>query len=153
MVTACQVKPPSITKDMLDAIVEQLRQQVGKKLAVEYYPEQPSKYRLNHADGALLVNYGKSNYSNRQDVGLVNKERTPSFTVTIVSRNLHDRLGAVRLVDWVVAMLSGFTPTHCDVPLAPIRDYFIKHQSGIWYYGVDFDTQTAHVQTLKMKEI
>ncbi len=143
----------SLTKQVLDSIVKQLSYHVGEQLAVEFYPEKPANYRLNHANGALLINYAKSKYGNRQDVGLVTKERDMTFTVTIVSRNLHDKYGAVPLVDWVIAMLSGFTASHCDKPFAPIDDYFVQHQSGLWFYAVDIGTQLVHVQTNCINEI
>ncbi len=143
----------SLTKQVLDSIVEQLSYHVGEQLAVEFYPEQPTNYRLNHANGALLVNYGKSDYGRREDVRAVIKERTSVFTITVISRNLHDKYGAVPLVDWVIAMLSGFTASHCDKPFAPIDDYFVQHQSGLWFYAVDISTQAVHVQTKQIHEI
>lgn len=52
----------SLTKLVIDDMVTKLKEQVGNTLAVEYYPEKPASYRLNHANGALLVNYARSNY-------------------------------------------------------------------------------------------
>ncbi|ERL56140.1 Gp37 family protein [Psychrobacter aquaticus] len=142
----------SLTTTLSQSIVDQLSDTVGNELAVEFYPEKPANYRLNHANGALLVNYGKSNYPKHNDTYAVVRPRTMMLTITIVSRGLYDRYGAVPLVDWVLAMLSGFTPTHCDQPLSPVRDYFIQHQSGLWYYGVDFETEAVLVQTLPINE-
>ena len=143
----------SQTKEITQSIVDQMAGIVGTDLAVEFYPEKPSTYRLNHANGALLVNYAKSNYPKHDDTAAVIKPRQMGFTVTIISRGLHDRYGAVPLVDWVLAMLSGFRPEHTDKRLAPVRDYFIQHQSGLWYYGVDFDVQAVHVQSLHTNDI
>lgn len=143
----------SQTKDITESIVDQMAGIVGTDLAVEFYPEKPSTYRLNHANGALLVNYAKSNYPKHDDTAAVIKPRQMGFTVTIISRGLHDRYGAVPLVDWVLAMLSGFRPDHSDKRLAPVRDYFIRHASGLWYYGVDFDVESVHVQSLRPREI
>lgn len=143
----------SQTKAITQSIVDQLKSIVGTDLVAEFYPEKPSNYRLNHANGALLVNYAKSNYPKHNDTHAVIKPREMGFTVTIVSRGLHDRYGAVPLVDWVLAMLSGFRPEHTDKTLAPVRDYFIQHQAGLWYYGVDFDVESVHVQSLRPREI
>lgn len=140
----------SLTVDTAQAIVDKLKEQVGKQLAVEFYPEKPANYRLNHANGALLVSYAKSSYPRHDDFGAIAKPRRMTFSVTIVSRHLYDRFGAVPLVDWVLAMLSGFTPPHADKPLAPTKDYFIRHEAGLWFYGVDFDTECVHVQTLQV---
>lgn len=138
----------SLTKSITESIVDQLKIEVGTDLVAEFYPEKPTSYRLNHANGALLVNYAKSNYPKHNDTHAVIKPRQMGFTVTIVSRGLHNRYGAVPLVDWVLAMLSGFRPEHTDKTLAPVRDYFIQHTSGLWYYGVDFDVEAVHVQSL-----
>ena len=143
----------SQTKSITQSIVDQLASMVGTDLAVEFYPEKPASYRLNHANGALLVNYAKSNYPKHDDTAAIIKPRQMGFTVTIISRGLHDRYGAVPLVDWVLAMLSGYRPEHTDKTLAPVRDYFIQHQSGLWYYGVDFDVEAVHVQALPINEI
>lgn len=143
----------SQTKSITQSIVDQLADVVGNDLAVEFYPEKPSSYRLNHANGALLVNYAKSNYPKHNDTYAVAMPREMGFTVTIISRGLHDRYGAVPLVDWVLAMLSGYRPEHTDKTLAPARDYFIQHVSGLWYYGVDFNVESVHVQSLAVKEV
>lgn len=143
----------SQTKSITQSIVDQLASMVGTDLTVEFYPEKPASYRLNHANGALLVNYAKSNYPKHDDTAAIIKPRQMGFTVTIISRGLHDRYGAVPLVDWVLAMLSGYRPEHTDKTLAPVRDYFIQHQSGLWYYGVDFDVEAVHVQSLHTNEI
>lgn len=143
----------SQTKSITQSIVEQLASMVGHDVAVEFYPEKPANYRLNHANGALLVNYAKSGYPKHNDTFAVAKPRQMGFTVTIISRGLHDRYGAVPLVDWVLSMLSGFRPEHTDKALAPVRDYFIQHTSGLWYYGVDFEVEAVHVQSLPVREI
>ena len=143
----------SQTKAITQSIVDQMASIVGTDLTVEFYPEKPANYRLNHANGALLVNYAKSNYPKHDDTAAIIKPRQMGFTVTIISRGLHDRYGAVPLVDWVLAMLSGYRPEHTDKTLAPVRDYFIQHQSGLWYYGVDFDVEAVHVQSLPVNEI
>lgn len=143
----------SQTVDITQSIVDQMAGIVGTDLAVEFYPEKPANYRLNHANGALLVNYAKSSYPKHNDTDAVIMPRQMGFTVTIISRGLHDRFGAVPLVDWVLAMLSGFRPAHTNKRLAPVRDYFIQHTSGLWYYGVDFEVKSVHVQNLAVNEI
>ncbi len=138
----------SLTTTITQAIVDKLTQAVGHDLAVAFYPEKPSSYRLNHANGALLVSYGRPNYPKHDDTFAVVCPRELVFSITIVSRGLYDRFGAVPLVDWVLELLSGFMPTHATKPLAPIKDYFETHESGLWFYTVTFVTQTSHVQTL-----
>ncbi|MFB2538813.1 Gp37 family protein [Acinetobacter sp. c3-l95] len=143
----------SLTEQVSSAIVEQLKLQVENELAVEYYPEKPDSYRLNHANGALLVSYGQSSYPKHDDTFAVLRPRVATFSITIVSRQLYSRYGAVPLVDWVLAMLSGFTPPHCTKPLAPIKDGFDSQVAGLWLYNVEFSTEYMLVQSLTPSEI
>ena len=41
---------------VLDAVLTRLREKLPQ-LQVEYFPEKPAEYRLNHPVGALLVSY------------------------------------------------------------------------------------------------
>ena len=143
----------SITKAISDSILEQLKAEFGNELAVEFYPEKPEGYRLNHPNGALLLQYGKSNYPKHNDSDAVVQPREMTFKVIIVSRYLHERWGAVLIVDWVCAALQGFTPAHCDRPLAVVSDYFISHGSGLWLYGIDVATSSERVQALDVADI
>lgn len=143
----------SITKDISDSILEQLKAEFGHELAVEFYPEKPTSYRLNHVNGALLLQYGKSNYPKHNDSYAVVQPREMTFKVIIVSRHLHERYGAVLIVDWVCDALQGFTPTHCDRPLSVVSDYFISHGAGLWLYGIDVATSSERVQALDVADI
>lgn len=143
----------SLTKLVIDDMVTKLKEQVGNTLAVEYYPEKPASYRLNHANGALLVNYARSNYPKHDDIQAIIRPREQVYTVTIVARNLHDRYGAVPIVDWVLAMLSGHTPVNATKPLFPVKDFFDSHEAGLWLYGVDFATELVLVQSLPVTDI
>ncbi len=142
-----------MTEQMIESIICKIREHVGEDMAVEYYPDKPSNYRLNHAHGAFLVNYGKSNYSPNEDIYLVQNERDMTITVSIVVRKLWGKLGAVANVDWLRSILSGFIPEHCTIPMKPVRDYFEAHHAGLWYYGFDFSVQSVNVQTNCINEI
>ena len=143
----------SITKAISDSILEQLKVEFGHELAVEFYPEKPEGYRLNHTNGALLLQYGKSNYPKHDDSSAVVQPREMTFKVIIVSRHLHERCGAVPIVDWVCDALQGFTPAHCDRPLSVLSDYFISHGAGLWLYGIDVSTNSERVQALDVPDI
>ncbi len=43
---------------VLDAVLARLREKLPQ-LQVEYFPEKPSEYRLNHSVGALLLSYAQ----------------------------------------------------------------------------------------------
>ncbi|EKY7025774.1 hypothetical protein QFI32_005337, partial [Escherichia coli] len=46
---------------VLDAVLARLREKLPQ-LQVEYFPEKPAEYRLNHPAGALLVSYAGSRF-------------------------------------------------------------------------------------------
>ncbi|HAU8965466.1 TPA: hypothetical protein JEW93_003648, partial [Escherichia coli] len=55
---------------VLDAVLARLREKLPQ-LQVEYFPEKPSEYRLNHSVGALLLSYAGSRFDRPDDTGAV----------------------------------------------------------------------------------
>lgn len=114
-------------------------------LAVEYFPEKPDDYRLNHPHGALLLSYGGSKYAPSADTAIVTQEEAISFAVTVVMRRLNGRDGAVDVADQVGRALLGFHPVDCaQVWLSAAR--FLGQQAGLWQYQVEGTTLTWVVE-------
>lgn len=55
---------------VLDAVLARLREKLPQ-LQVEYFPEKPAEYRLNHPVGALLLSYAGSRFDRPDDTGAV----------------------------------------------------------------------------------
>ena len=53
---------------VLDAVLARLREKLPQ-LQVEYFPEKPAEYRLNHPVGALLLSYAGSRFDRPDDTG------------------------------------------------------------------------------------
>ena len=62
---------------VLDAVLTRLREKLPQ-LQVEYFPEKPAEYRLNHPVGALLVSYAGSRFDKPNDIGAVLRLRLSS---------------------------------------------------------------------------
>ncbi len=85
---------------VLDAVLARLREKLPQ-LQVEYFPEKPAEYRLNHPVGALLLSYAGSRFDRPDDTGAVIQSQTIQLCVTVVFRQLNGK-GAIN-----VRMLSA----------------------------------------------
>lgn len=66
---------------VLDAVLARLREKLPQ-LQVEYFPEKPAEYRLNHPVGALLLSYAGSRFDRPDDTGAVIQSQTIQLCVT-----------------------------------------------------------------------
>ncbi|MEG2663559.1 MAG: Gp37 family protein [Hafnia sp.] len=133
------------TQPILITVVERLAQKLPG-LHVDFFPDAPDKFRLNHDTGAVLVSYGKSIYGKVQDIGAVVQSQTLRFTATIVLRQLNGNGGAVDVLDYVRRALGGWTPPDCRRPIWLIDDVFLGQNDGLWQYALNFATETYFVQ-------
>lgn len=97
---------------VLDAVLTRLREKLPQ-LQVEYFPEKPAEYRLNHPVGALLVSYAGSRFDKPNDIGAVLQTQTIQLCVTVVFRQLNGKRGAIDVLDAVRRILGGYTPPNC----------------------------------------
>jgi hypothetical protein len=132
------------TLEIITAIGDRLRkQQPG--LAIEFFPEKPSEYRLNHPRGALLVSYAGSRFGEVSDTGFVAQRREVRVTITVVMRQLNGKGGAVDAVDAVRATLFCWRPPDCQ-RLQLVDERFLGEAAGLWQYAVDFACEALIVK-------
>lgn len=131
---------------IMDSLIDHLKQHFNPDVAVAYYPEKPESYRLNHPNGAVLLSYASANYPKYNDINAVIQPRELGFNLSIVNRQLYGRTGAIEVLDKLINVVAGFSPVHCDKPLRPVKDYFVRHEAGLWFYGLDVATETVQVQ-------
>ncbi|RAS18935.1 Gp37 protein [Microvirgula sp. AG722] len=132
------------TLEIIDAVVGCLRTRLPA-LAVEYFPERPVDYRLNHPKGALLVSYLGSQFGDTVDTQYIAQPRTVKLSVTVVLRQLNGRGGAVDVLDLVRRALVGFRPPDCR-KLKAVSEKFLGESAGIWQYAVDVASQAMLVE-------
>ncbi|WP_369951985.1 Gp37 family protein [Ralstonia syzygii] len=132
------------TLEIIDALVQRLKAKLPQ-LAVEYFPDKPADYRLNHPRGALLVSYLGSQFDKTVDVTYIAQPRTVKLSVTVILRQLHGRGGAVDVVDDVRRALIGWKPPDCRKVWA-VSDKFLGETAGLWQYAVDLATQSMLVE-------
>lgn len=132
------------TLQIIDAVVERLRAKLPA-LAVEYFPEQPADYRLNHPRGALLVSYAGSQFGDTVDTAVIAQPRTVKLSITVVLRQLNGRGGAVDVLDLVRLTLVGFRPPDCRKARV-VSEKFLGESAGLWQYAVDFSAEAMQVE-------
>ncbi|MDO5940638.1 Gp37 family protein [Burkholderia cepacia] len=132
------------TLQIIDALVQRLKVKLPQ-LAVEYFPDKPAEYRLNHPKGALLVSYLGSKFDPTVDVTYIAQPRTVKLSVTVILRQLHGRGGAVDVVDDVRRALIGWRPPDCRKVWA-VSDKFLGETAGLWQYAVDLASESMLVE-------
>ena len=130
---------------VLDAVLTRLREKLPQ-LQVEYFPEKPSEYRLNHPVGALLVSYAGSRFDKPNDIGAVLQTQTIQLCVTVVFRQLNGKRGAIDVLDAVRRILGGYTPPNCRRRIWLTREVFIGEVKGLWQYALDFATESVFIE-------
>lgn len=132
------------TLQIIDAVVARLKAKLPQ-LAVEYFPDRPAEYRLNHPKGALLVSYPGSQFGDTVDVTYIAQPRTVKLSVTVLLRQLNGKGGAVDVVDDVRRALVGWRPPDCRKVWA-VSEKFLGESAGIWQYAVDVASQAMLVE-------
>lgn len=130
---------------VIDAVVARLKETLPG-LSVEYFPEKPAEYRLNHPVGALLVSYAGSRFDKPDDIGAVIQPQTLQLCVTVVFRQLNGKRGAIDVLDILRRILGGYTPPHCRRRIWLTREVFIGEVNGLWQYALDFATESVFVE-------
>ncbi|WP_440217248.1 Gp37 family protein [Chromobacterium piscinae] len=132
------------TVEIIDALVARLQARLPG-LLVEYFPERPAEYRLNHPAGALLVSYLGSQFAAPVDAGIVAQPRTLKLSVTVVLRQLNGRTGAVAVLDDVRRALVGYRLPDCRA-LQAAGERFLGQNSNLWQYATDFTALAMQVE-------
>ena len=130
---------------IIDALVGRLRA-AFPDMAVEYFPDKPDEYRLNHPKGALLVSYLGAKYSEPVDTTVVVQDATIKFTVTVMLRQLNGNDGAIAVLTRVRLALLGFKPPDCRRKVWAVAENFLGDTAGIWQYAFDVATEAVAVE-------
>lgn len=132
------------TLEIIEAAAAQLKAKIPA-LAVEYFPENPREYRLNHPRGALLLSYAGSRYAPPVATTYVMQPRELKITVTVVMRQLNGRGGAIDAVDAVRMSLLGHRLPDCK-PLRAVSDAYLGEVAGLWQYAMDFACESVALE-------
>lgn len=135
----------AITPTIIDALVARLKAAFAD-LAVEYFPDKPSEYRLNHPKGALLVSYLGAKYHEPIDTTAIVQPSTDKLSITVTLRQLNGKDGAVAVLTRLRSAVIGYKPPNCRRKIWAIGEQFLGENAGIWQYAMDVATETIVVE-------
>ncbi|MCP4259089.1 MAG: hypothetical protein GY774_16510 [Planctomycetes bacterium] len=124
-----------------NAIIAELEAQITTA-KVEGYPDDPLNYNLKHPNGALLVQYQGSSYTEPVSY-VVEQKQKALFDIFIITKNLRTHTGAYAYLESVKTILTGFEITGL-ARLYPVQEQFLSDVNGIWRYGITFALNTTH---------
>ena len=135
----------AVTLTIIDAVVARLKA-AFPDLAVEYFPDKPAEYRLNHPKGALLVSYLGAKYDEPIDTSAVVQPAVIKFAITATLRQLNGKEGAVAVLTRLRSALIGYKPPNCRRKVWAIGEQFLGESAGIWQYALDVATEAIVVE-------
>lgn len=135
----------AVSLTILDAVLARLKQHFPDR-AVEYFPDVPGSYRLNHVAGALLLQYSGTSYTGPIDTALVVQPGTVTLTCAVVTRQLNGRDGSVATLERVRRALVGFKPPNCRRKCWITAEKFVSGDDGLWIYALDCCTEAVVVE-------
>lgn len=121
-------------------------------VVVELFPEQPDKYRLNHANGAVLIAYHGSDYGESKATDIAHQQRVIQWRLTVITRSQHNDFGALAVLDAIRLSLLGYCPPHCD-KLYLDSEQFDGEASGLWQYGVSLYCHSQAVEQVTQQNL
>lgn len=126
-------------KDIENAVVAKLQADITD-LAVEPFPENVKDYKLLHPNGAVLVSYEGSNYTNPR---LEQQARMIEIDVIVIVRNLRSHLGAYETLDRVRYSLTNDLNIE-NMKLYPLTEKFLFVEDDKWHYEMRFMLPTVY---------
>jgi hypothetical protein len=131
---------PSQTEAIELEILRILRNSITDYV-VELFPNDPSIYVLTHPNGAILIHYFGSPFSEPGDIGAYGQTRELSYQITVIGRNLRNNLGIQKQMEAVRNALTGHIPYGCDEGLFQTDESFMAEYAGEWHYAMWFKTK------------
>ena len=135
----------AVTLTIIDAVVARLKA-AFPDLAVEYFPDKPAEYRLNHPKGALLVSYLGAKYFDPIDTSAIVQPAVVKFAITATLRQLNGKDGAVAVLTRLRSALIGYKPPNCRRKVWAVGEQFLGESAGIWQYALDVATEAIVVE-------
>lgn len=131
-------------------ILEDIRQLFAENLPewdVELFPNQPDTYHLSHINGAVLISYLASKFEKPRATQAVTQVRHVQIALTVLTRDLHNDVGALDLLDQLRLLIVGFRPENCGE--CWLVDEFFNgsdEETGIWQYQLIVQCETQQIE-------
>lgn len=132
------------TQPILDDVLAHLQSRLPD-YSVELFPDDVASYFLSHPNGAVLISYQSSEFSESQDVFFVNQKRNIRLALTMISRSQWGDFGALELCDLVREAVVGFQAINCK-KASILDEQFLTEIGGLWQYEILVNLPTENVQ-------
>ncbi len=132
------------TQPILDSVLGHLITRLPD-VSVELFPDDVVNYFLSHPNGAVLISYQSSSFSESQDVFFVNQKRNIQLALTIIGRSQWNDFGALDTLDQVREALAGFEALNCNKATV-VSEQFLDEVSGLWQYQMIVNLPTQNIQ-------
>ncbi|MEX1120860.1 MAG: Gp37 family protein [Balneolales bacterium] len=106
-------------------------------LEVDHYPDDPAKYQLKHAKGAVLITMVDRKFKPGQATDGTGQVNEPVFQVTYVTRSLISKKQNPGAYDLLDTGRDALTKLEFDLSNASItREFFIDIKpGGVWMFA------------------
>jgi len=104
--------------------------------AVEALPDNPDSFALANQRGAVLVVNKGSRYEAPKSTDRPIQDRTLTYELTVLVRNLRRHDGAYEVIDALAAGLAGWRPQGAMSGTRLARDGFVNRDAGVWEWNV-----------------
>lgn len=142
----------SATQPILNALEMHLKDALPE-WEVALFPNNPDTYHLAHINGAVLISYLASKFDKPRPTQAVTQTRHVQIALTVLTRDLHDDVGALDLLDQLRLLVVGFRPPNCGE--CWLVDEFFNgsdEETGIWQYQLIVQCETVQVQQCQAVE-
>ncbi len=139
------------TQPILDSVLEHLTTRFPD-VSVELFPDNVADYFLTHANGAVLISYQSSRFSDSQDVFWVNQKRDIQLALTIISRSQWGDYGALDMLDQAREAVVGFEAVNCKKATV-LSEQFLDEVGGLWQYQMIVNLPTQNIQHSNAEKI
>lgn len=121
---------------------------------VQLFPNDPSSYHLSHIKGAVLISYLASKFEKPRPTQSVVQTRHVQIALTVLTRDLHNDVGALNLLDELRLLVVGFRPANCGECWL-IDEFFngADEETGIWQYQLILQTETQQIQQVLPQDL
>ncbi len=132
------------TQPILDSVLEHLIARLPE-VPVELFPDDVANYFPTYPNGAVLISYQSSSFSESQDVFFVNQKRNIQLALTIIGRSQWNDFGALDTLDQVREAMVGFEAVNCKKATV-LSEQFLDEVGGLWQYQMIVNLPTQNVQ-------
>ena len=109
--------------------------QFAPEIPVEDFPDNPSDYRMDSNEAAILVRYRGRKANQDQTMGLQTQMVKRVFEITIMTRDLNGPLGAYLLLEGAHDALYGKQYAH-STKAREVSSGFVSRSGSLWRHEI-----------------